>query len=216
MIELSHSTARAVASQMGGGRGAELTLLMGDAATTPGFCSDEGSMLARLRFVLGGGDPSVSRNVRRHLGDVTSNLVDVALLASHGLDVGIAAYQVACMGALACRANGVEIQITRGNPPRRRLSYDLPLGPDATWSTMADRQVVTLHAVPDTIAASLSGMSEGVSGLKLDRIVRHPALAAFDLDVVRVDMPSWGGARLSIAGGPASIDMPLDDLLGEP
>lgn len=213
MIELSHGTARAVAAQMGGGRGVELTILMGEGAKMPGFCADEAAMLARMRHVLGGGDPEVSRNVRRHLGDMTSNPVDVAILASCGLDVAVAAYQISCMGALKCRARGIELQITGGGPPRRRLTYDIQIGPDATWTSMADGQFVMIHNLPDTVAASLQGMTDGGARPKLSRFVQHPALDAFDLHVSRVSLPAWGGAKLVIERTEATTDAGLADLL---
>lgn len=213
-VRLAHSTARAVLDQMRNGGRSDMTLMLGENATAPGFCADETAVLNQLQGALSGADPGVTATAMRHLHGVSSTAIDVALLGSTGLDVAVAAYQVAAMGALTCRAGGQQIQITADGTGSRRLSYDIPLGDDATWSTGPDGIFVTIHRLPETVSTALASRIAGEEGaLMLRTVVAHPLLDPIDLEIARAKSLAWGGVHLLIAGGDALEDRPLSALL---
>lgn len=213
-VRLATSTSRALLDQIRGCRRSELTLLLGENAVAPGFTGDEQAVKEQLERGLSGDDPAVSETVRRHISGILSTATDVSLLIMLGIDPGVAAFHALSMGGLAFTSGDRSVQITTRIGNRvPRMTFDLPLGEEATWSTNAERTLIGIAGMPESMAAMLSGRIADGEQVALATVLSHPVLDAVDLDISGIRMTDWGGARLTIAPHPFIADLPVSDLL---
>lgn len=212
-MRLESSTARAVMDQMRRGGRSDLTLLLGEHATSPGFTADESAVYQQLQRAITGGDPQVSEAALRHISGIRSTPMDLAILISHGLDPAVIAFHVLLMGAIALTGSP-SIQITtRMKDATPRMTFDIDLGEGVRWSTGSERTMITLNALPETIGTAIASRIEAKGLVPLPLLVSHPLLDALDLKVERIKTLEWGGAWLSLAEHTLLADMPVDRLL---
>lgn len=214
-VRIAQATARAVIDQIRGGSRSDMTIMLGEHAASPGFTGDEQAVVAQIERAIAGRDPKVSADVLRHLAGIASTPLDMALLISIGVDPAVVAFHTLSMGAIAFRIGGHEFQITTrlGGPPR--MTFDLDIGADVRWSTSAERTMVALTSLPDTMAAALSGRIADHGPVPLASVVSHPVLDVMDLSIAEVRTLEWGGAWLTLAPHFLLTDHSVEHLLAE-
>lgn len=208
-IVISSQTAGAMLTQMVRGGKAEINLLLGDMASMPLSPVDEMTMRRRVEEALGGLHCDVTASCTRHLANMRSCSVDVALLRHIGLDPSVVAYVVATMGALDVTIDRRQIHFSSGPA---RLHFDLPAG-DAVWTAAQDHSLYVGN-LPATVVTALQGrVAQGQA--MLSDVIRHPVLDAHPLMMRQVRVLGSGGTIIEIMDHPAITETPLDQLLND-
>lgn len=162
---------------------AEMTLLFGEHASSPGFANDIGKVREQVESALNGRDALVTENVEKYIESKSINAFTRDFFEFYNIDIFCTYYLVKITGSICgyIDENRITIYINKNDDDIPHINIDIKTAEGVRLQNYDRRLLISVPNLPEVVKESIEGKIKDNSSLK--DLISHPFLDRWDIRV---------------------------------